>query len=252
MQVPVRPSVVVASVELILRTFSMSAVPLEESIGLPEVNRLERDVLGPKHGFKLSAGGYWTEHQLCSQQQGCSSGFGVKDVQVGMATLQIDHHRHDLPRVRQTNIVGKGHHVVKRQGSSIQIQTLERSRQTPPGPCHHGSTRPEIEVSRRETGSAPGDRESLADQERNKDSIVEEEGPRRQGRGRRWPQDLPHRRRPQVVVEPRPWPFPRHPAGSVRHPPSQRTRRCHLPKCPNGAATQQEGSSVHDQKPLPS
>ena len=30
-----------------------------------------------------------------------------------------------------------------------------------------------------------GDRESFADQERNKDSVVEEEGPRRQGRGRR-------------------------------------------------------------------
>src|SRR5580658_5544791 len=89
-----------------------STVPLDESLGLREVNRLERDVLGPKHSFKLSTGGCWTEQHFRPQQQRCGRGFGVKYVQGGIAALHVDHHRHDEPRVGYTDIVGKGHHVV--------------------------------------------------------------------------------------------------------------------------------------------
>jgi hypothetical protein len=134
--------------------------------------------------------------------------------------------------------------------SSIQIETLEWTGKSPTRPCHYGSARSEVEVCRCETFRIPGYRQSLAHQERNEDSIVEENRSRRQDQGRRWRQDHPRRPHLPRAVESRPWPFPRHPAGSVRHPLGQRTPRHRPRQCPSGAGVQREGSSVHAQKPL--
>ena len=64
---------------------------VESICELWKVDRLERDVLDRKHGFKLSTCGCWAEHHLRSQHQGSGGTFDVQQAEVRMPTTHVDH-----------------------------------------------------------------------------------------------------------------------------------------------------------------
>jgi len=135
---------------------------------------LECDVFEREYRCELPTCRRRTEYHLRSEHQGGGSGFGVQDAEVGVATMHTDHHRDESSRFRETDILGKGEHLLEGASASIPVETLERSRELPSNSSHYSPAGPEVEVHRRVALRSSGDGKSLPHQEGNEDSIIKE------------------------------------------------------------------------------